>query len=84
MTNHGVPRSLMDDAKRMFKEFFKLPAKEKSSFINSDHNKKFKLFTSTLNDDEEEIHLWRDAFLQECSPLEECIQYWPDKPDKYR
>lgn len=84
MFNHGVARRLMDDARQMLDEFFKLPAEDKSALITSDPNSKFKMYTSTVNYDEEKIHLWRDAFQQVCTPLEECIPHWPAKPAKYR
>ncbi|XP_074284788.1 hyoscyamine 6-dioxygenase-like [Silene latifolia] len=82
--NHGVSRETMDETRRMFSEFFKLPAEDKSKFISWDQNSIFSLYTSNYNYHEEKIHFWRDVVTQKCHPLEECIPYWPHKPDGYR
>ncbi|XP_074285102.1 flavanone 3-dioxygenase 2-like [Silene latifolia] len=82
--NHGVSRETMDETRRMFSEFFKLPVEDKSKLISWDQDIVFGLFTSNYNYHEEKIHYWRDVFTQKCHPLDECIPYWPQKPDGYR
>ncbi|KAJ8440803.1 hypothetical protein Cgig2_000691 [Carnegiea gigantea] len=81
--NHGVPTSLMDDTRRMFKEFFVLPAEEKTRFLSSDLCQKCALYTSNVDYEKEEIHNWRDSLRHSCSALEECVDYWPQKPLRY-
>ncbi|XP_074268172.1 hyoscyamine 6-dioxygenase-like [Silene latifolia] len=82
--NHGVPWRLMDDAIGVFKEFFELPSEEKSRICLEEQSRKFSLFTSSSDYDKETHHFWRDATTHSCTPLEECIQYWPSKPLRYR
>ncbi|GAB2294154.1 hypothetical protein Dimus_036617 [Dionaea muscipula] len=82
--NHGVEGELMDDAMSVFKEFFDLPAEDKSSLFSEDANEICRLYTSSYNYGKEEIHYWRDALKHSCTPLEECIQHWPQKPTRYR
>ncbi|XP_074284791.1 flavanone 3-dioxygenase 2-like [Silene latifolia] len=82
--NHGVSMKTLDETRRMFSEFFKLPVEEKSKFISWDPTSKVGLYTSNYNYHEEKFHFWRDVFTQKCYPLQECIPYWPHKPDGYR
>ncbi|KAL2934930.1 Protein DOWNY MILDEW RESISTANCE 6 [Bienertia sinuspersici] len=82
--NHGVPRKVCDDANGAFKEFFELPLEEKSKFYSLDLSKKCILYTSNVDYDKEEIHNWRDSLRLECTPLEDCIKSWPEKPAHYR
>uniref|UniRef100_A0A5B7BRL3 Fe2OG dioxygenase domain-containing protein n=1 Tax=Davidia involucrata TaxID=16924 RepID=A0A5B7BRL3_DAVIN len=82
--NHGVSESLMDDTMSVFKEFFGMPAEYKASFFSNDPNKKCRLYSSTLNYDKEEVHYWRDNFTHHCHPLEDNMQFFPEKPTRYR
>ncbi|GAB4841710.1 hypothetical protein Ancab_022432 [Ancistrocladus abbreviatus] len=85
--NHRVEGKLRDDAMEVFKEIFELPVEGKSTLLikddpNQDH---CKLYTSSAhNYDREPVHYWRDVLKHTCSPLAECIQYWPEKPTRYR
>ncbi|KAH9626899.1 hypothetical protein KSS87_002299 [Heliosperma pusillum] len=58
--------------------------KEKSRICLEEHSRKFTLFTSSSDYDKEMRHFWRDATTHSCTPLEECIKYWPSKPLRYR
>lgn len=75
----------MEDAMEVHKEFFNLPIEDKEKFVNGDTTKPMKtgLFTgneiSAIN-----INLWRDVLLQPCYPLDNNIDFWPDKPLQYR
>ncbi|KAL7145412.1 hypothetical protein ABFS83_07G082000 [Erythranthe nasuta] len=82
--NHGIPTSLMDDAMSVSKEFFATPAEYKTSFYSTDIATKCKIFSSTLNYDNEEVHYWRDSFSHYCHPLQDQIHLWPDNPPRYR
>ncbi|CAK9140632.1 unnamed protein product [Ilex paraguariensis] len=82
--NHGVSEVLMDDTMSVFKEFFGLPAEYKASFYSNDINRSCRLYTSTLNYDKEEFHYWRDNFTHRCHPVDDYIQFWPEKPSRYR
>ncbi|GAB4841711.1 hypothetical protein Ancab_022433 [Ancistrocladus abbreviatus] len=84
VVNHGVQSKLMDETMDVFKEFFQLPAEDKLSLLSDDPNQNCRLYTSSYNYDKEQVHYWRDALKHSCSPLEECIQYWPEKPTRYR
>ncbi|CAB4291509.1 unnamed protein product [Prunus armeniaca] len=82
--NHGIPENLLKDTMRVFKEFFELPVEDKASLYSEDPNKNCRLFTSSGNYDWEEAHFWRDILRHSCHPLEQCIQFWPQKPITYR
>ncbi|XP_074287570.1 hyoscyamine 6-dioxygenase-like [Silene latifolia] len=82
--NHGVPRKLMEETRRVLKEFFELPGEEKAKFCSVDLRKKFILFTSSIDYDTEAVHHWRDALRHSCTPIEECKKDWPLTPLNYR
>ncbi|KAL9242998.1 hypothetical protein vseg_016940 [Gypsophila vaccaria] len=82
--NHGVQSALLDDTRDVFKEFFALPAEEKSDLCSLDASKKCILLTSNVDFDKEEIHNWRDSLRINCAPLEECKQEWTRKPARFR
>lgn len=82
--NHGVPTKLMDEARSIFKEFFKLPVEDLSRYCSTDEKQKCILYTSTVDYDSEELHYWKDAVSLKCAPLEECAPSWPEKPAKFR
>ncbi|PWA72871.1 oxoglutarate/iron-dependent dioxygenase [Artemisia annua] len=82
--NHGVSRDLTDQTMAVFKEFFASPAELKAKFYSNDLNSSCRLYTSTLNYENEEVHYWRDNFTHRCHPLEDHIKHWPEKPVNYR
>ncbi|KAL7084281.1 hypothetical protein ACP275_14G215200 [Erythranthe tilingii] len=82
--NHGIPTSLMDDTMSVSKEFFAMPAEYKTSFYSTDIARKCRIYSSTMNYDNEEVHYWRDNFTHHCHPLEDQIHLWPDNPTRYR
>ncbi|KAI3460953.1 hypothetical protein Pfo_017616 [Paulownia fortunei] len=82
--NHEIPVSLTDDTMNVFKEFFGMPAEYKTSFYSTDFSRKCRIYSSTMNYDNEEVHYWRDNFTHHCHPLEEQIELWPEKPTRYR
>lgn len=82
--NHGVSENLMNDTMSVLKDFFGMPPEYKASFYSNDLNKSCRLYTSTLNYDNEQFHYWRDNFTHRCHPLEDHIQFWPQKPATYR
>ncbi|KAJ0095360.1 hypothetical protein Patl1_17039 [Pistacia atlantica] len=68
----------------VLKEFFEMPAEDKSSVYSEDLSKSCRLCTSTVHYDDEKIHYWRDILRHPCHPLEEWIKQWPEKPTRYR
>uniref|UniRef100_A0A803LFC8 Fe2OG dioxygenase domain-containing protein n=2 Tax=Chenopodium quinoa TaxID=63459 RepID=A0A803LFC8_CHEQI len=75
----------MEDAMKVFKEFFELPFEKKSHLYNThDENVKCKLYTSSSNYENEEIHYWRDCLIHDCTPLKESFDLWPQNPPRYR
>ncbi|KAK1426781.1 hypothetical protein QVD17_15461 [Tagetes erecta] len=82
--NHGVSRELMDQTMALFKQFFASPAPFKARFYSNDLNASCRLYTSTLNYENEEVHYWRDNLTHRCRPLEDHINHWPDDPPHYR
>jgi isopenicillin N synthase-like dioxygenase len=82
--NHGISQSLMDEAMVVLQEFFELPPEVKERVFTTDPGKKCRLYSSTLNYETENVHLWRDNLTHPCHPLEEYLQLWPEKPTRYR
>ncbi|KAF3965374.1 hypothetical protein ACB098_12G139600 [Castanea mollissima] len=82
--NHGVPSNLIDEAMGVFKEFHALSAEDKAIETSKDPDKSCYMYTSSHNYATEKFHFWRDGLLHHCNPLEKYIQFWPDKPPKYR
>ena len=66
-------------------EVFELVPEEKSK-INMIEDKKeiCRVYSSSYNFDHEEFHYWRDVLKHHCSPLHECIKFWPKNPENYR
>ncbi|KAM5563521.1 hypothetical protein ABKV19_018244 [Rosa sericea] len=63
--------------------FFELPFKEKASFYCEETKKSCRLYTS--NDDMSgKAHYWREKLRHLCHPLEEHMQFLPEKPSRYR
>ncbi|XP_057517649.1 protein DOWNY MILDEW RESISTANCE 6-like [Amaranthus tricolor] len=82
--NHGVPRKLLDATREVVKELFELPIEEKSKIYSLDLSKICMLYSSNVDYEREEIHNWRDSLRLVCTPLEECIHSWPEKPPEFR
>ncbi|KAM3683337.1 hypothetical protein ACB098_12G139400, partial [Castanea mollissima] len=82
--NHGVPSNLMDEAMSVFKEFHALSGEDKAIETSKDPNKSCYIYTSSPNYATEKFHFWRDGLMHHCNPLEKYIQFWPEKPPRYR
>ncbi|XP_021770459.1 hyoscyamine 6-dioxygenase-like [Chenopodium quinoa] len=83
--NHGVSKDLIDEALKVFKEVFELPPEEKSKInMEEDLNQFCRIYSSSYNFNTEKFHYWRDVLKHHCSPLEECIKFWPQNPENYR
>ena len=83
LINHGVPEKLLQDVLDVTKEFFELPAEDKAVIFSDDPKQSYSLYTS-IDYMNEETNYWRDALKHPCHPLEEHIQFWPQKPAQYR
>lgn len=82
--NHGVSEDLMEEVLNIFKEFHAMSPKEKIKECTKDPNGKCKLYTSSENYRKDAIHYWKDTLTHPCPPSGESIEYWPQKPIKYR
>lgn len=82
--NHGVPVTLMNDTMNVFQEFFQLPPQYKSTFYSTDTTQKCRIYSSTMNYDNEDFHYWRDNFTHHCHPLQDHVNLWPQNPTRYR
>ncbi|PSS14009.1 Hyoscyamine 6-dioxygenase [Actinidia chinensis var. chinensis] len=82
--NHGVSEELMEDTMSLFKEFFDMPAEEKAEYYSEDRTKTFRLYTSGLNYNKDDVNFWKDSVRHLCHPLEDYVQSWPEKPARYR
>ncbi|KAJ9547996.1 hypothetical protein OSB04_020539 [Centaurea solstitialis] len=82
--NHGVCEDLINDTMRIIKEFFNMPNEDKESLYSLDPHKSCRLYTSSFDYAREPIHLWRDSLKHPCHPLEQWVDFWPQKPSKYR
>lgn len=85
MVNHGVSKDLMDEALNIFKEFHAMAPKEKVNECSKDPNGiNCKLYTSSENYRKDAIQYWKDTLTHPCPPSGEYMEYWPQKPPKYR
>ncbi|KAJ9564984.1 hypothetical protein OSB04_000950 [Centaurea solstitialis] len=82
--NHGVSQDLIDDTMKVIKDFFEMPNEEKAKVYSMDPNKSCRLYTSSYNYANEEIHFWRDHLRHPCHPLDKWIHIWPENPTRYR
>ncbi|KAI4346719.1 hypothetical protein L6164_007591 [Bauhinia variegata] len=82
--NHGVSADLIEDTLSIFKEFYAMPAKEKMSECSKDPNGSCKLYTSREINSKDEVQYWRDTLRHACPPSGEYMEYWPQKPARYR
>ena len=82
--NHGVSEDLMDETMNVAEEFHAMPGLDKERECSKDPNGSCKLYTSSYVYPREDFHYWRDAVTHPCRPLVECIQFWPEKPTRYR
>lgn len=83
--NHGVSKDLMDEAFNIFKEFHAMPPKEKISECSKDPNGiNCKLYASSENYQIDAVQYWKDTLTHPCPPSGEFMEFWPQKPPKYR
>ncbi|XP_054801555.1 protein DOWNY MILDEW RESISTANCE 6-like [Prosopis cineraria] len=82
--SHGVSKDLMDETLTIYKEFHAMSGKQKVSECSKDPNGSCKLYTSSQKYNKEAIQYWKDSLTHPCPPSGDCIQYWPEKPTKYR
>ncbi|KAK3014702.1 hypothetical protein RJ639_009632 [Escallonia herrerae] len=82
VVNHGISKDITDDAVRVLKDFFGMPAEEKVSSTTA--NRSGWVYTSSTGYSKDGVHLWRENIKHPCHPLEECMQLWPQKRSKYR
>ncbi|KAK9682285.1 hypothetical protein RND81_10G062900 [Saponaria officinalis] len=82
--DHNVPIALINETTSVIKEFFALPVEEKERYCSTDTNKKFIIYTSSVNYDKEALHYGRDAARHLTVPKDECEKDWPQKPLRYR
>ncbi|XP_028755946.1 hyoscyamine 6-dioxygenase-like [Neltuma alba] len=83
--NHGVSEELMEDTLNNFKEFHGMPPKEKMAESSKSPNGICKLYTSCevyRKDDNNQY--WRDTMRHPCPPSGEYVEFWPQKPVRYR
>lgn len=75
---------MMQEAMEVYKEFFELSAEENGSLLSDDFYKSVRLYTSGYNYANEDFHLWKDTLKHPGHPLDQVVQGWPKKPDRYR
>lgn len=85
VVNHGVSKELMDDTMNIFKEFHAMPELEKISESSRDPNGSCRLYTSReINNNKDFVQYWRDTLRHICPPSGEFMEFWPQKPTRYR
>ncbi|XP_027358867.1 protein DOWNY MILDEW RESISTANCE 6-like [Abrus precatorius] len=82
--NHGVSKDLREATLNIFKEFHAMDPKEKVNECSKDPNGSCRLYTSSENYKKDAIHYWKDSLTHPCPPSGEFMEYWPQKPSKYR
>lgn len=84
VVNHGVSKELMDDTMNIFKEFHGMPELEKISESSKDPNGSCRLYTSREINNKDFVQYWRDTLRHICPPSGEFMEFWPQKPSRYR
>lgn len=87
--NHGVPEKLMEEAMKVSKELFSLPAEEKERYAtdvaNNTATGAAKIYNSSAKHyDSEEHRYWRDVLEHSANLDGKDRETWPDKPSRYR
>ncbi|XP_057963721.1 hyoscyamine 6-dioxygenase-like [Malania oleifera] len=82
--NHGVAGDLTDAVMSLAKEFFDMPIEDRAGFYSDDTNKSTRLYTSSFGYAKEKVHYWRDSLRHPCHPVNDWMQFWPEKPVGYR
>ncbi|XP_073144450.1 hyoscyamine 6-dioxygenase-like [Henckelia pumila] len=82
VVNHGVPEEAVFEAEEVTKELFSMGVDEISA--DSDATGWVYMGSCSTNYATKDAHLWRENIKHPCHPLEECLQYWPRKPARYR
>ncbi|KAJ3669237.1 hypothetical protein LUZ60_011187 [Juncus effusus] len=83
VTNHGIPKELVNAMLRVGREFFHLPEPERNHLCSEEPLKAVRL-TSGFNATAEHVRMWRDALKLQCHPIEEYIDQWPINPPDFR
>lgn len=83
LINHGVSEKLMHDVLDVAKEFFALPVEDKAKLYSEDPKQPCRLRTS-IDYDGEKVHFWRDNLRHPCFPPGRYMEFWPEKPARYR
>jgi isopenicillin N synthase-like dioxygenase len=76
--NHGVSENTINDALEVVNEFMEMEVKDKESVTGSC------VYTNSGDFAKDGVHLWRENLKHICHPLEDCMQFWPEKPPTYR
>ena len=74
----------MEETLNIFKEFHAMPSEEKVNECSKDPNGSCKLYTSAENYKKDAVHYWKDTLSHPCPASGENMEYWPQKPYKYR
>lgn len=75
----------MEEALNIFKEFHGMPAKEKVNECSKDPSGiNCKIYASSENYKQDAIQYWKDTLTHPCPPSGEFMEFWPQKPHKYR
>lgn len=77
--NHGVSKKVIKDAIEVYKEIFNLPEEEMDGVKDS---KKPWDYIGNENGNGANSFL-HDTLRHDCYPLEQTIDSWPQKPDRY-
>ncbi|XP_008783539.1 protein DMR6-LIKE OXYGENASE 1-like [Phoenix dactylifera] len=83
VTNHGIPKDVIEGMLRVAKEFFHLPESERLKSYSDDPAKTTRLSTS-FNVKTEKASSWRDYLRLHCYPLENFVDEWPCNPPCFR
>ncbi|KAK7312884.1 hypothetical protein VNO77_37109 [Canavalia gladiata] len=82
--NHGVPKEVVNNALRIFKEFHAMPIDEKIRESSKDPHGSCKLYTGNVGKWADAALYWKDTLQHPCPPSGEFMEFWPEKPEGYR
>lgn len=84
LTNHGIPREIIEKMAEVSKTFFEQPLAERQKYMTTDLSAPVRYGTS-FNQNRDGVFCWRDFLKLSCShPLSDNLPLWPSSPSDLR
>ena len=85
VVNHGIPNEVMENLRRVGKEFFELPQEEKEVYAKPHDSKSMEGYGTKLQKEIEGKKGWVDHLFHNIWPPSAInYKFWPNNPPSYR